>query len=74
MVVTVRAELVRFFEGLRVFAEGFAALLAGECHIKALKEGVFLLFSVAFCTVEPFSAAGGADGDLGVEDVFAHGG
>jgi hypothetical protein len=31
MVVTVRAELVRFFEGLRVFAEGFAALLAGEC-------------------------------------------
>jgi hypothetical protein len=32
---------------------------------------VFLLFSVAFCTVEPFSAAGGADGDLGVEDVFA---
>jgi len=33
-----------------------------------------LLFSVAFCAVEPLPTAWRADGDLGVEDVFAGGG
>lgn len=30
-------------------------------------------FGVAVRTVEPFSAARRADGDLGVQNVFAHG-
>lgn len=32
---------------------------------------MLLGLGVALCAVEPFVAAGGADGDLGVEDVFA---
>lgn len=33
---------------------------------------MFLRFGMTLCAVEPFSTAGRADADLGVEDVFAH--
>jgi hypothetical protein len=71
----------------RVFPEGLFALLAYEGHVKRLHERMVALLLVAFCAVVPllacpFSAsiqccslgkrtAGRADGDLGVEDVFA---
>jgi hypothetical protein len=57
----------------RILAEGFLALLADEDHLEALQEGVVFFFLVARGTVEPLLAAGRADRDLGVEDVFAHG-
>ena len=61
------------FELARVLAEGLFALLADEDHLEGLQQGVVFFFLVAFGAVEPLLAAGRADGDLGVEDVFAHG-
>lgn len=71
VVVAVRAVLVALFKRLHVFAETLLALFAGEDHLRGAFELVVLLLGVAFCAVEPLPAAGGADGDLGVEDVFA---
>ena len=62
------------FELARVLAEGLFALLADEDHLEGLQQGVVFFFLVALGAVEPLLAAGRADGDLGVEDVFAHGG
>lgn len=56
VVVAVRTVLVGFLELLGVFAEGFAALFAGECHVCLLQERVVFRFLVAFCAVEPFPA------------------
>lgn len=71
MVVAVRAVLVGVLELLGVFAEALAALLAGEDQLQGLLERVRLLLVVAVGAVEPFPAAGAADADLGVKDVFA---
>ena len=65
---------VPVLELARVLAEGFLALLADKDHLEALQEGVIFLLLVARSAVEPLLAAGRADRDLGVEDVFAHGG
>lgn len=67
-----RAVFICVLEFTGVFAEGLFALFADEGHVKGLEEGVRGLFCVAFGAVEPFFAAGRADGDLGVEDMFAH--
>ena len=71
MIVAVRAILIAFFELLRVFPKAFLAFLAGECHFEALVEKVIGGLVVTLCAVEPFAAARGADGDLGIENVFA---
>lgn len=72
MIIAMRTVLIALFELLHVFAEDFAAFLAREDHFEGLFEVVgWLLLRVAFGTVEPLSAAGAADRDLGVEDVFA---
>ena len=85
MVVAVRAELVGLVGLARVvLAEALFALFAGEGELRFLEQGVVLRLAVALGAVEPFAAcgvrrdesgrgrtAGGADGDLGVEDVFA---
>lgn len=55
-----------------VLAERFLALLADEDHLEALEQRVVGRLGVALGAVEPFLAAGRADGDLCVEDVAAH--
>ena len=65
---------VPVLELARVLAEGLLALLAHEDHLEALEQGVVFFLLVALGAVEPLLAAGRADGDLGVEDVFAHDG
>lgn len=71
VVVAVRAVLVAVFEFGHVFAETLFTFLACKGHFHGLFESVVLGFGVAFGAVEPLFAARGADGDLGVEDVFA---
>ena len=71
VVIAVRAVLVAILELLRVLAEALLALLAREGHVEFLEQGVRFAVGVALGAVEPFAAAGGADRDLGVEDVFA---
>ena len=55
-----------------VLAKRFLALLADEDHLEALEQRVVGRLGVALGAVEPFLAAGRADGDLRVEDVAAH--
>ena len=71
MVVAVRTVLVALIVLLHVLAEGFLALLTHEDHLCGLAESVILGLCVALCAVKPLFAAGCADGDLGVQDVFA---
>jgi hypothetical protein len=71
VVVAVRAVLVALVELFHIFAKDLSALFACENHLGRAFELMVLLLSVAFCAVEPLPAAGRADGDLGVEDVFA---
>ena len=54
-----------------VLAEGLFALFADKDHLEALQQRVVSRLLVALCAVEPLLAAWRADGDLGVEDVFA---
>jgi hypothetical protein len=54
-----------------VLAEGLFALFADEDHLEALQQRVVSRLLVALGAVEPLLAAWRADGDLGVEDVFA---
>jgi hypothetical protein len=72
VIIAVRAVLVTLVELRRVLPETLLALFTGEYHFGGFGERVGFLFEVAFGAVEPFSAAGRADGYLGVEDVFAH--
>jgi len=72
VVVAVRAVLVGFLELARVLPEALLTLLARKDHLEALQEDMVLLFLVALDAVEPFPAAWRPDGDLRVEDVFAH--
>lgn len=55
-----------------VFSEALLAFLAGEDHLVLLLELVVGVLCVAFGAVEPLLAARSANGDLGVENVFAH--
>ena len=71
VVITMRAVLVALIKLVHVFAETLFALFAREDHLHRLFERVRLCVGVALRTVEPLSAARGADRDLGVEDVFA---
>ena len=63
-------QYVRLFKLLRIFPKALLALFAGKSHVENLHELVVLDLPVTFCTVEPFTAAGRADGNLGVENVF----
>ena len=71
MVIAVGAVLVALVVLLHVLAERLLALLAEEGHLGGAPEPVVLRLSVAFRAVEPLLAAGGANGDLGVEYVLA---
>lgn len=70
VVVAVRAVFVALLELLGVLAEALLALFAGKSHFGALHEVVLLRLGMALGAVEPLAAAGAADGDLSVEDVF----
>lgn len=72
MIVAVWAVFVALFELARVLAEALFALFAGEDHLKRLLEGMVGRVLMALGTFEPFAAAGGANSDLGVQDVLAH--
>ena len=65
-----RAVLVALFVVTHVFAERLLALLAQKVHLDGLLQTMVLRFCVTFGAVEPLLAAGGADGDLRVQDVF----
>ncbi len=71
MIVAVRAVLVALVVLGHVLAKRLLALLAEEGHLGRLRERVGLRLGVALGAVIPLLAARGADGDLGVEDVFA---
>jgi len=66
VVVAVGAVLVGFFKLLSVLTETLFALFTGERHVELLKQGMVFLLLVAFYAIEPFSAAGRSDRDLGV--------
>ena len=71
VVVTVWAVLVALVVVGHVFPERLSALLAHEGHLCGLAKPVVLGLCVAFRAVEPLLAAGRADGNLRVEDMFA---
>lgn len=71
VVVAMRAVLVALVELFHVFAEDLSALFACEDHLSRAFEIVVLLLGMALCAVEPLPTAGRADGDLGVENMFA---
>lgn len=71
MVIAVRTILVALVPLLRVLSKALAALFAREGDLEALQQRVRLGLAVTGAAVEPFLAAGAAQGDLGVENVFA---
>ena len=71
VVVAVRAVLIALVIFRHVLPERLLALLAEERHLRRLCQPVRLRLGVALGAVEPLPAARCADGDLGVEDVFA---
>lgn len=71
VIVAVWAVLVALLESLDVLAEALLALFAREDHLCRAHQIMVGFLGVAFGAVEPLPAAGGADGDLCVEDVFA---
>jgi hypothetical protein len=72
-----RTVVVRLLGALQIHAECASALLAehGQLRRRAQLVPVFLrrTLSVALWAIEEFPTARSADGDLGVEDVLAHG-
>ena len=74
MVVAVRTEFVSLFKFANVFAECLFALFAGHHELHTLQQLVVVAehIFVALGTVEPLFAAGGPDGNLGVQNVLAH--
>ena len=72
VVVATWAVLVSLLELFDVLAEHLFALLAGENHLGSLLQLVVLLLLMALGTVEPLAAAGSANRDLGVQNVFTH--
>ena len=73
VIVAVRTVLVALVILGHVLPERLLALLAEERHLRRLCQPVRLRLGVALGTVVPLPAAGCADGDLGVENVFADG-
>ena len=71
MIIAVRTVLVAVLKLLHILSKALFAFFAGKGHLEGLFEVVLLGFGVAFGAVEPLATARGADGDLGVEDVFA---
>lgn len=71
MIIAVWTVLVALLILRSILSEAFLALFAGEDHVVVLCERVIGGFAVAVGAVEPFLAAGRADGDLSVEDVLA---
>lgn len=59
-------------EAEHVLAEGLLAYFAHEGHLGGFLQGMIRKLVVAVRTVEPFLAAGAADGGLDVQDVLAH--
>ena len=66
------AEFVAFIEVYKVFAEALFTGLAREMHFQSLFELMVGDFIVTFSAIEPFFTARSSDGDLGVENMFAH--
>lgn len=71
MVIAMRAVLVALLIVAHIFPKRLFAFLAHERHLRRLAQPMVLCLCVALCAVEPLLAAWRADGDLGVEDVFA---
>ena len=72
MVVAMRAVLVRLFNLLGLFAEDLLAFLANHDDFGGQLQLVVLCLCVALRAVEPLLAAGSSNGDLRVQNVFAH--
>jgi hypothetical protein len=71
MIITMRAVFVALFVDCHVLAESLLTLFADESHFRCPSKWVCLCLCMAFRTVEPLLATRGADGDLGIQDVFA---
>ena len=68
-----RTIFIGFFEVLvNLLSENLLAFLTCEDHLAGSFQLVILGFVMAKRAIEPLSAAWSSDGDLGVEDVFAH--
>ena len=68
-----RAVLVSLIELFaHLLSKDSLALFAAQDHFMGELKLMVLSFSVALRAVEPFLAARGSDGDLGVHNVFAH--
>lgn len=65
------AVLVALFVDCHILAESLLALLADEGHLRCTRKRVCLRFCMAFGAVEPLLATRGANGNLGIQDVFA---
>ena len=71
MIIAVGAVLVAFLVVDHVLTECLLALFAHERHLRRPAEAMVLGLGVALGAVKPLLAARSADGDLGVEDMFA---
>jgi len=72
VVIAVRTILIALLVLRHVLPERLLALLAHERHFNRPGQLVRLRLGVAFCAVVPLFAARRTDGDLRVQDVFAH--
>jgi hypothetical protein len=71
MIITMRAVFVALFVDGHILAESFLTLFADESHLRCPLKCMCLGLCMTFRTVEPLLATWGADGDLGIQDVFA---
>jgi hypothetical protein len=71
MIITMRTVFVALFVDCHILAESFLALFADESHLRCPRKWMCLRLCMTFRTVEPLLATRGADGDLGIQDVFA---
>ena len=71
MVIAVRAVLVALVKVAGILAKALFALFACKCDFDLLLQGMCFGLGMAFGAIIPLAAAGRADGDLSVEDVFA---
>ena len=74
VIIAVGAELVSLLEFTDILAEYFLALLACKYHFGGSFQFVVITHGllVALGAIKPSLAAGGADGNLGVQNMFAH--
>lgn len=71
MIIAVRTVFIAFFVNSHIFPESLFAFLAHEGHFRRFSEWMGFGFSVTFSAIKPLLAARSADGDLGVQDMFA---